>query len=80
MSPRGTIYSYTVSYTVMMNLPGWSKDLPVVVGIIDLDDGGRLYAQITDCDADEVAIGSVVIAHFEPIADGISIPKFKLAS
>jgi uncharacterized protein len=77
--PEGTIYSYTVSYTVMMNFQGWGKDLPLVEAIIDLDDGGRLYAQVTTDEPEKVRIGDRVTAYFEPINEEIGIPKFHIA-
>lgn len=76
--PTGTIYSYTIAYTVMMNYPGWAEDLPVIEGIIDLDDGGRLYAQIVDEDPVNVRIDARVAAHFVTISENIGIPKFRI--
>ena len=77
--PRGTIYSYTVAYTVMMNYPAWKDDLPVVQCIIDLDDGPRMYGQLTGCSPDKVRIGMPVEAYFEDISDAAAIPKFRPA-
>lgn len=75
--PQGILCSYTVSYAVMMNFPGWKDDLPVVLGIIDLDDGGRLYGQVTGCPAEKLQIGMRVEAYFEPISAEAGIPKFR---
>jgi hypothetical protein len=77
VSPRGTVYSYTVASLVMMNLPGWEKDLPVILCLVDLDDGGRMYAQLVGCPPEEVRIGMRVEAHFEQISDEAGIPKFR---
>ncbi len=76
--PFGTVYSHTVSYTVAMNFPGWTADLPVVVCLIDLDDGARMYGQVTDCAPEDIHIGMRVEVHFEPISPEASIPKFRL--
>ena len=76
--PTGKIYSYTIAYTVMMNYPGWAEDIPVIEGIIDLDDGGRLYAQIIDEDPSNARIGARVLAHFVKITENIGIPKFRI--
>lgn len=75
--PTGTIYSYTVSPTVVMNLPGWESDLPVILCLIDLDDGPRMYAQLTDCPVQEVRIDMRVVAHFRKVADDVAIPVFR---
>jgi uncharacterized OB-fold protein len=62
---------------VAMNYPGWEKDLPVLLCLIDLDDGARMYAQVTDCSPDEIRIGMRVKVHFEDISDEAGIPKFR---
>lgn len=77
VTPRGVVYSYTVSRAVMMNFPAWKDDLPVVLCIIDLDDGGRMYGQLTECPPDDVHIGMRVQAHFEPISEDAGIAKFR---
>jgi len=77
VTTRGTVYSYTVTSLVMMNLPGWEKDLPVILCLVDLDDGGRMYAQLVGCSSEEVRIGMRVEAHFEQISDEAGIPKFR---
>ena len=77
--PDGTVYSYTISRTVAMNYPGWEKDLPVLMCLIDLDDGARMYGQVTDCSPESIRIGMRVSVHFENISDEAAIPKFRPA-
>lgn len=77
--PTGTVYSFTISRTVAMNFPGWEKDLPVLLCLIDLDDGARMYAQVTDCSPEEIRIGMRVTVHFEDISEEAGIPKFRPA-
>lgn len=78
-SPYGTVYSYTVSRSVAMNFPGWGGELPVLMCLVDLDDGARMYAQVTDCTPEALHIGMRVKAYFEPISDEAGIPKFRPA-
>lgn len=75
--PTGTVYSFTISRTVAMNFPGWEKDLPLLLCLIDLDDGARMYAQVTDCSPEDIRIGMRVTVHFEDISDEAGIPKFR---
>ncbi len=75
--PFGTVYSHTVSRTVAMNFQGWAADLPVVLCLIDLDDGARMYAQLTDCPPEDLRIGLRVEVYFEDISDEAAIPKFR---
>ncbi|HEU5067800.1 MAG TPA: Zn-ribbon domain-containing OB-fold protein [Sphingomicrobium sp.] len=77
--PFGTVYSFTISHSVVMNFPGWKDDLPVLMCLIDLDDGVRLYGQLTDCKPKDVKIGMRVQAYFEDISDEAGIPKFRPA-
>lgn len=75
--PTGTVYSYTVSRSVAMNYPGWTDDLPIILGLIDTDDGARMYAQVTGCEPHGVHIGMRVEAYFVDISDEAGIPKFR---
>ena len=75
--PLGTVYSYTVARTVAMNYPAWEADLPVVTCLIDLDDGARMYAQVTDCPPERIRVGMRVQVHFEDISSEAGIPKFR---
>lgn len=75
--PCGTVYSYTISHTVAMNYSGWEADLPVLLCLIDVDDGVRLYAQVTDCRPEEMRIGMRVEVHCEDISAEAGIPKFR---
>ncbi|MBA2721801.1 MAG: Zn-ribbon domain-containing OB-fold protein [Methylibium sp.] len=75
--PFGTVYSYTVSRSVAMNFSGWQAELPVLMCLIDLDDGARMYGQVTHCKPDELRIGMRVEAYFEAISEEAGIPKFR---
>jgi len=73
----GTVYTYTVSRVIAMNLAGWQDEMPILMCLIDLDDGARLYGQVTGCTPEEIKIGMRVEAYFEDISDEAAIPKFK---
>jgi len=77
--PFGTVYSFTISRAVAMNLSGWQAELPVLMCLIDLDDGARMYGQVTDCTPEALRIGMRVEVHFEDISDEAAIPKFRPA-
>ena len=75
--PTGTVYSHTISRSVAMNYAGWQAELPLLMCLIDLDDGARLYAQVTHCTPEELHIGMRVQVYFESISDEAGIPKFR---
>ena len=56
-SGRGTIYSFS---TVYSPLPRFEEMAPYVVALIDLDEGPRLAAQMTDVEPTDVEIGAPV--------------------
>lgn len=75
----GTVYSFTISRSVAMNFPGWEAELPVLMCLIDLDDGVRLYGQVKGCKPEDMKIGMRVETFFEDISDEAGIPKFRPA-
>ncbi|MBY8977967.1 Zn-ribbon domain-containing OB-fold protein [Rhodobacteraceae bacterium NNCM2] len=78
-SSEGTVYSYSISHTVAMNYLGWQEELPVILCLVDIDEGARMYAQLTDVDPEDVKVGMRVRAYFEPISEDAGIPKFRPA-
>jgi len=54
---RGTVYSFT---TVHQAPDIFDKNIPYVVAMIDLQEGPRITAQLTDVKAQDVAIGMPV--------------------
>lgn len=74
--PYGTVYTFTVSRSEAMNY-GWKAELPVLMCLIDLDDGARMYGQMTDCKPEDLRFGMRVEVHFESISDEAGIPKFR---
>jgi uncharacterized OB-fold protein len=57
-----------VTYTVIRIAPGqWGDEGPYALAVIDLTDGTRIMAQMTDCDVDEVKIGMEVRMEFRRI-------------
>jgi hydroxymethylglutaryl-CoA synthase len=65
---RGTVTTFTVDKLA------YSPSPPVVFAVVDFDDGERLPVELTDVDADEVAVGMRVEMTFRRLftADGIA--------
>ena len=61
LSHTGRLISYTVIYSPPSD---FRLKQPYVVGLIELDDGTRVIAQITDVDIDEINEGMKVEAVF----------------
>ena len=75
---RGKVVSYTV---VHVGASGFEDQVPYLLAIVELKDGPRLTAQITDCDPSEVKIGDEVELIFrrmgEESEDGILYYGYK---
>jgi len=57
-----------ISYTIIRVPPHqFSDQAPYAVGIVELDDGVKLTAQIVDCDFEEIKIGQRVKIEFRKI-------------
>jgi uncharacterized OB-fold protein/acyl dehydratase len=72
---RGTIYSYVVIH--YPEVPGYRY--PLVVAVIDLEEGTRLVANVEDCDWQAVEIGMEVQGFVEAADDALKLPIFRPA-
>lgn len=66
------------SYTVIRRAPSaaFTSRVPYVVGLIDLDEGPRMIANVIGDDALDVRIGDRVNVTFEDRGDGALLPQF----
>jgi len=75
---QGKVISYTV---IHVPAEGFEDQVPYVLAIIELEDGPRLTAQVTDCNSDEIKIGDEVEIVFrrmgEESKDGVIYYGFK---
>lgn len=54
---KGTVYSFSTVYAPLAN---FEDSAPYVVALIDLEEGPRITAQLTDVSADDIKIGMPV--------------------
>jgi uncharacterized OB-fold protein len=70
-SGKGKVFSFTVVY---QTIERYQDKVPYIVALIDLEEGPRLTAQLTDVDAGDVQIGMpvemVVRKYYEENTDG----------
>ena len=72
-SGRGTVCSYTVLRHPQF--PGFSY--PLVIILVDLEEGTRLTSQLVDCDPAAVDFGMAVEMLIQQDPDGFKLPVFK---
>lgn len=70
-SGRGTVFSYVVHHHPP--LPG--KELPLVIALIDLDEGVRMVGELVD---DSVEIGASVEVGFRTVDDDLTLPEWRV--
>lgn len=62
----GKIYTYSVIHAATDE---FKKNAPYAVGIIELDEGAKITAQIVDCDVNKLNIGDEVEVVFRKIRE-----------
>lgn len=61
---QGTVFTFTVDHLIA------NVEHPLPMAVVDLDDGGRLYLQVTDFAKDEVVIGRPVTLTLRRLHEG----------
>jgi uncharacterized OB-fold protein/acyl dehydratase len=72
-SGRGTVYSFTVNH--YPKVPAF--DYPLAVGLIELEEGVRVVANIVDIAPDAIEIGAPVEVVFTDFDDELTLPQFR---
>jgi len=72
---RGTVFSYVVH----RHPPVPGKELPIVIALIDLDEGVRMVGEVVDVADDEVEIGMPLRVSFNRVDDELTLPVWRRA-
>ena len=70
---RGTVYSFNRMHQVYH--PGFAGEVPYVVVLVELEDGGRIISNLRG--SAEVKVGMPVEVAFEPWSDELTLPTFR---
>jgi len=73
LSGRGAVYSYAILHHPQH--PAF--EFPVLIVLVDLEEGVRLLSNLTGVATDEVRVGMPVEVHFAPTTDGMAVPQFR---
>lgn len=74
-SGRGTVYSFVVNH--YPQVPAF--DYPLPIGLIELEEGTRLVAQIVDCPIEEIGVGMPVEVTWLDDDPELVLPAFRPA-
>jgi uncharacterized OB-fold protein len=73
----GVVHSYGIVHRP--NQPAVFDDrVPIVVAIVELDEGPLLVSDLINCDPEAVAIGDEVRVVFDAVTEDVTLPKFEL--
>ena len=75
-SGRGTVCSFTVLHHPQF--PGYQY--PLIIILVDLEEGTRLTSQLIDCEPSEVQFGMPVEMFIQEDEDGFKLPVFRPAA
>ena len=88
LDPRSQWHTLSGDATVLSHLvfhqgygPPWNAALPYSVVMVQLDEGPRMFWDIDDPDRrwiDADLVGRRVRVWFDPVADGMAVPRFRL--
>ena len=71
----GTVFSYVVH----RHPPVPGKELPIVIALIDLDEGVRMVGEVTGVEDDRIEIGMRLRVDFDAVDDDLTLPIWRLA-
>lgn len=72
---KGSIYTYTVAaQSIFEGVKG-----PIVVALVELEEGAMMTSNIRTDDPHGVHIGMTVKLAYEPVSDDITLPVFEVA-
>ena len=78
VSGKGRVYSFTIVYRAPE--AAFIPDVPYVVAVIDLAEGGRIMSNVIGCTPDQVRVDMPVEVVFEDVSDEITLPRFRPAA
>lgn len=72
---EGTVFSYVVH----RHPPVPGKELPIVIALIDLDEGVRMVGEVHGVDPEEIAIGRRLRVEWNRVDDELTLPVWRAA-
>ena len=72
---KGKIYTFIV-YRIAYH-PAFTKDIPYVVAVVELNEGPHLLTNIVDCPVDGVKCGMSVKVTWKDVNEKVCLPLFR---
>src|SRR5690606_11420038 len=74
-SGRGTLYSWAVPH--YPQVPAF--DYPLIVGLVELEEGTRLISNVTDIRPEQLRVGMPLEVHWLDAGEGVVLHQFRPA-
>jgi uncharacterized OB-fold protein len=72
-SGRGTVFSYVVH----RHPPVPGKELPIVIALVDLDEGVRMVGEVHGIEPDEIEVGQRLQVEWNRVDDELTLPGWR---
>jgi uncharacterized OB-fold protein len=73
---RGKIYSFTIQHYA--SSAAWKSKLPYALGIVEMEEGYFMFAEIDPPDLSVLRVGVPVTVWFDRVDDETVLPKFRV--
>ena len=74
-SGRGTVFSYVVH----RHPPVPGRELPILLVLVDLEEGVRMVGELLDTEPEKIEVGMPVVVDFRRIDDDLTLPVWRKA-
>lgn len=72
LARAGSVFTFTLDHLIA----GEYLETPVPRAVVDLDGGGRIFVEVTDCEPDEVGVGMRVELTFRLLHEGADFKNY----
>lgn len=72
LARTGTVFTFTLDHLIA----GEYLETPVPRAVVDLDGGGRIFVEVTDCEPSDVAVGMRVELSFRLVHEGADFKNY----
>ena len=77
VSGRGRVFTFVIARAPF--LPAFADELPLVLAVIELEEGPRLVGNVRACAPEEVCSGMAVEVCFEDVSERVTLPQWRPA-
>ena len=77
VSGRGRVFTFVIARPPF--LPAFADELPLVLAVVELEEGPRLVGNVRGCAPEDVRTGMAVEVYFEDLTERVTLPQWRPA-